>query len=38
VSAANARPIIVKWMAVGSVAALLLFVCGVIVGLKMVEH
>jgi hypothetical protein len=38
VSAANARPAIMKWMVVGSVAALLLFVCGVLVGLKMVEH
>ena len=38
VSAANARPAIVKWVAVGSLAALLLFLCGVIVGLKMVEH
>lgn len=38
VSAANARPAIVKWMAVGSLAALLLFVCGVLVGFKMVEH
>ena len=38
VSAANARPAIVKWAAVGSLAALLLFLCGVIVGLKMVEH
>ena len=38
VSAANARPAIVKWAAVGSLAALLLFLCGVVVGLKMVEH
>ena len=38
VSAANARPAIAKWMAVGSLAALLLFLCGVMVGLKMVEY
>lgn len=38
VNAANARPALVKWMAVGTAAALLLFLCGVIVGLKMVEH
>ena len=38
VSAANARPAIVKWAALGSLAALLLFLCGVVVGLKMVEH
>jgi hypothetical protein len=38
VSAANTRPAIVKWAAVGSLAALLLFLCGVIVGFKMVEH
>ena len=38
VSAANAHPAIVKWAAVGSLAALLLFLCGMVVGLKMVEH
>jgi hypothetical protein len=38
VSAATVRPAIVKWAAVGSLAALLLFLCGVVVGLKMVEH
>jgi hypothetical protein len=38
VNAANARPAIVKWVAVGTAAALLLFLCGVIVGLKIVEH
>ena len=38
VSAATARPAIVKWAAVGSLAALLLFLCGVVVGLKMGEH
>ena len=38
VSAANTRPASVKWAAVGSLAALLLFLCGVVVGLKMVEH
>ena len=38
VSAANARPAIVKWMALGAMAALLLFLCGVFVGLKMVGH
>ena len=38
VSAATARPAIVKWAAVGLLAALLLFLCGVVVGLKMVEH
>ena len=38
VSAANARPAIAKWMAVGSLAALALFLCGVMVGLKMVEY
>lgn len=37
VSAANARQVIVKWAAAGSLAALLLFLCGVILGLKMVE-
>jgi hypothetical protein len=38
VSTANTRPAIVKWAAVGSLAALLLFLCGVVVGLKMGEH
>jgi hypothetical protein len=38
VGAANTRPAIVKWTAVGSLAALLLFLCGVVVGLKIVEH
>jgi Transcriptional activator TraM len=38
VSAANGRPAIVKWAAVSSAAALLMFLCGVIVGLKIVEH
>ena len=38
VSAATTRPAIVKWAAVGSLAALLLFLCGVVVGLKMGEH
>jgi hypothetical protein len=38
VSGANARPTVVKWIAVGSAVALLLFLCGVIVGLKIVEH
>lgn len=38
VSAANARPAIIKWAAVGLLAAVLLFLCGVIVGLKIVEH
>lgn len=38
VSTANARPAIVKWTAVGAMAALVLFLCGVFVGLKMVGH
>src|SRR6185436_14731201 len=38
VSAANARPAIIKWAAVGLLAAVLLFLCGVIVGLKIMEH
>lgn len=38
VSAANARPAIAKWVAVGFLAALLLFLGGVMVGLKMVEY
>jgi Transcriptional activator TraM len=38
VSAANARPAIIKWAAVGLMAAVLLFLCGVIVGLKIMEH
>ena len=38
VSAANARPAIIKWAAVGLLAAVLLFLCGVIAGLKIVEH
>lgn len=38
ISAANARPATIKWTAVGAVAALLLFLCGVFVGLKMVGH
>ncbi len=38
VSAANMRPVIVKWAAAGSLASLLLFLCGVLVGLKMGKH
>ena len=38
VSATNTRPAIVKWGAIGALAALLLFLCGVVVGLKMGEH
>jgi hypothetical protein len=38
VGAVTTRPAIVKWAAVGSLAALLLFLCGVVVGVKMGEH
>ena len=38
VSAANSRPAMVRWLATGSLAALLLFLCGVVVGRTMLGH
>jgi hypothetical protein len=38
VSAVNSSPVIVKWLATGSLAALLLFLCGVIVGRTMLGN
>ena len=38
VSAVNSRPVMVKWLATGSLAALLLFLCGVIVGRTMLGN
>lgn len=38
VSNANTRPVIAKWLAAGTIAALLLFLCGVALGIKMGEH
>lgn len=38
VSAVNSRPAMVRWLAVGVLAALLLFLCGVVVGRTMVGH
>ena len=32
VSAVNSRPVMVRWLATGSLVALLLFLCGVVVG------
>ena len=38
VSAVNSRPVMMKWLATGSLAALLLFLCGVIVGRTMLGN
>jgi hypothetical protein len=38
VSAVNSSPVMVKWLATGSLAALLLFLCGVIVGRTMLGN
>ena len=38
VSAVNSRPLMVRWLATGSLAALLLFLCGVVVGRTMLGH
>ena len=38
VSAVNSSPVTVKWLATGSLAALLLFLCGVIVGRTMLGN
>ena len=38
VSAVNSRPAMVRWLATGSLAALLLFLCGVVVGRTMLGH
>jgi hypothetical protein len=38
VGTANARPATAKWTAIGFIAALLTFVCGVIVGTRLMEH
>ena len=37
-SAVNSRPVMVKWLATGSLAALLLFLCGVVVGRTMLGN
>ncbi len=38
VSAVNSRPVMVRWLATGSLAALLLFLCGVVVGRTMLGN
>ena len=38
VSAVNSRSVMVKWLATGSLAALLLFLCGVVVGRTMLGN
>jgi hypothetical protein len=38
VSAVNSRPVMVRWLATGSLAALLLFLCGVVVGRTMLRN
>jgi len=38
VSGANTRPAMVRWLMAGSVAAFLLFICGVAVGRAMLGH
>jgi hypothetical protein len=38
VSAVNSRPVMVRWLATGSLVALLLFLCGVVVGRTILEH